>query len=61
MCTRGAVGLYPGWFLSYWLAKERKIGRDRRQADLRNNGHAFNREEFSDGDVSQEMDLFMRI
>ena len=59
--TRGAVGLYPGWFFTYWLAKERKIGRDRHQVDVRMNGHTFNREEFSEGDVSQEMDLFIRI
>ena len=59
--NRGTVGLWPGWFFTYWLVRERNIDRDRQGADRMKNGHHTQRDEFSDGEISQEMDLFMRI
>ena len=63
LCVPGVLwgSTQAGSSPTYWLAKERKTGQDRRQEDMRRNGHTFNREEFSVGDVRQEMDLFMRI
>ena len=59
--NRETVGLWPGWFFTYWLVKERNVERDRDGAERRRNGHCMVRDEFSDGGISQEMDLFMRI